>query len=64
MATAYVPGEAAEQFDFTSGLAVQLVKVLEPELLINAPDAVQQAMIGSSQPDRPISPVHIREPGR
>ena len=37
--TAYVPGEDAGRYHFTSGLAVQLLKALEPELrpLINAP---------------------------
>src|ERR1700730_6251636 len=30
--TAYVPGPDAARFSFTSGLAVQLLKVLEPEL--------------------------------
>jgi hypothetical protein len=37
--TAYVPGPDAARFSFTSGLAVQLLKVLEPELrpLIDAP---------------------------
>jgi hypothetical protein len=36
--TAYVPGPDAARFSFTSGLAVQLLKVLEPELrpLINS----------------------------
>jgi len=37
--TAYVPGPEAARFSFTSGLAVQLLKVLEPELrpLISTP---------------------------
>src|SRR5216110_1917932 len=37
--TAYVPGPEAARFSFTSGLAVQLLKVLEPELrpLISVP---------------------------
>ncbi len=49
--TAYVPGQDAAQFQFTSGLAVQLLKILEPELkpLLNGPATAQQAMIGSSQ---------------
>ncbi|MBV8776420.1 MAG: glycosyl transferase family 51, partial [Alphaproteobacteria bacterium] len=40
--TAYVPGADAARFDFTSGLAVQLLKVLQPELepLIGAPTSV------------------------
>jgi len=39
--TAYVPGPEAARFSFTSGLAVQLLKVLEPELrpLIDSPPA-------------------------
>jgi len=39
--TAYVPGPEAARFSFTSGLAVQLLKVLEPELrpLIASPPA-------------------------
>ena len=50
--TAYVPGEGAGRYHFTSGLAVQLLKALEPELrpLINAPAAAQQAIVGSSRP--------------
>ena len=50
--TAYVPGEGAGRYHFTSGLAVQLLKALEPELrpLINAPAAAQQAIVGSSHP--------------
>jgi hypothetical protein len=37
--TAYVPGPDAAHFSFTSGLAVQVLKVLEPELrpLIDSP---------------------------
>src|SRR5436190_5389656 len=39
--TAYVPGPEAGRFSFTSGLAVQLLKMLEPELrpLLNSPPA-------------------------
>ena len=39
--TAYVPGPEAARFSFTSGLAVQLLKMLEPELkpLLNSPPA-------------------------
>lgn len=50
--TAYVPGEGAGRFHFTSGLAVQLLKVLEPELrpLINGPAFPQEVLIGSSRP--------------
>ena len=49
--TAYVDGEAADRFDFTSALAVQLLKVLEPELrpLIKGKEPVQQALLGTSQ---------------
>jgi hypothetical protein len=48
--TAYVDGEQADRYDFTSAMAVQLLKVLEPELrpLIKGTEPVQQAMIGSS----------------
>ena len=54
--TAYVDGPDADRFDFTSALAVQLLKVLEPELrpLIKGKEPVQQALLGSSQP--PASP--------
>jgi len=47
--TAYVPGTDAASFHFTSALAVQLLKVLEPELrpLIDQP--AEPALIGSSQ---------------
>jgi membrane peptidoglycan carboxypeptidase len=40
-ATAYVSGQAAANFHFTSALAVQLIKVLEPELkpLVDGPPA-------------------------
>jgi membrane peptidoglycan carboxypeptidase len=50
--TAYVPGEDADHFNFTSALAVQLLKALEPELkpLIDGPAAAEQAMVGSSRP--------------
>jgi membrane peptidoglycan carboxypeptidase len=54
--TAYVDGEEADKYDFTSALSVQLLKVLEPELrpLIKGNDPVQQALLGSSQ--APASP--------
>ena len=47
--TAYVPGPDAAHFTFTSALAVQLLRVLEPELkpLIDAPDATVQASAAS-----------------
>lgn len=43
--TAYVPGPDAAHFTFTSALAVQLLRVLEPELkpLLDAPDTTAQA---------------------
>ncbi len=49
--TAYVDGEEADKYDFTSAVAVQLLKVLEPELrpLIKGKEPVQQALLGSSQ---------------
>ena len=57
--TAYVPGPDAARFHFTSALAVQLLKVLEPELrpLIDAPAEVEQAaLVGSSTPPRTEPP--------
>jgi len=47
--TAYVPGPDAGHFHFTSAIAVQALKVLEPELkpLIDQP--AQPALIGSSK---------------
>ena len=41
--TAYVDGEQADRYDFTSAVAVQLLKVLEPQLrpLINGKEPVQ-----------------------
>jgi membrane peptidoglycan carboxypeptidase len=52
--TAYVPGPDAGRFHFTSAIAVQLLKVLEPELkpLIDPPaaPAEPEALVGSSQP--------------
>ena len=47
--TAYAPGPAAARFTFTSALAVQLLRVLEPELkpLLDAPDATVQAAAAS-----------------
>ena len=47
--TAYVPGPDAAHFTFTSALAVQLLRVLEPELkpLLDAPDATVQANAAS-----------------
>ena len=46
--TAYVPGPDAGRFHYTSALAVQLLKVLEPELkpLIETPS--EPVLIGSS----------------
>lgn len=47
--TAYVPGPDAAHFTFSSALAVQLLRVLEPELkpLVDAPDATAQAKVVS-----------------
>ena len=50
--TAYVPGPDAARFSFTSGLAVQLLKVLEPEL---------RPLINSS-PIENAKPVIVAEP--
>jgi hypothetical protein len=47
--TAYVPGPDAANFHFTSGLAVQLLKVLEPELKPLLDQTAEPALIGSSQ---------------
>jgi membrane peptidoglycan carboxypeptidase len=51
--TAYAPGSYAAHFHFTSALAVQLLKVLEPELkpLIDGPTGAP-ALVGSSRPPR------------
>ena len=50
--TAYVPGPEAARFSFTSGLAVQLLKILEPELrpLIDAPPAPEGKPVAEVQP--------------
>ncbi|HEY8871776.1 MAG TPA: glycosyl transferase family 51, partial [Stellaceae bacterium] len=52
--TAYVPGPDAGRFHFTTAIAVQLLKVMEPELkpLIDPPaaPAEPEALVGSSQP--------------
>jgi membrane peptidoglycan carboxypeptidase len=55
--TAYVDGADADRFDFTSALAVQLLKVLEPELrpLINGTEPARQALLGSSAASRPAA---------
>ena len=47
--TAYVPGPDAARFTFSSALAVQLLRVLEPELkpLLDSPDATVQANAAS-----------------
>ncbi len=52
MCTARTP----DSFHFTSAIAVQLLKVLNPELqpLINGKEPVRQALLGSSQ--LPASP--------
>ncbi len=58
--TAYVPGHDAARFSFTSALAVQLLKVLEPELkpLIDAPRG-GPALVGSSQPEGVQAPARM-----
>ncbi|MBV9828604.1 MAG: transglycosylase domain-containing protein [Alphaproteobacteria bacterium] len=50
--TAYVPGEDADSFHFSSALAVQLLKVLQPQLapLINGRQSME-ALVGSSMPN-------------
>jgi membrane peptidoglycan carboxypeptidase len=50
--TAYVAGPEAARFSFTSGLAVQLLKMLEPELrpLINSPPAPDGKPVAMAQP--------------
>jgi membrane peptidoglycan carboxypeptidase len=60
--TAFVEGEDADRFSFTSAISSQLLKVLEPELrpLIRDKEPVQQALLGSSQ--APVSPE--KEAGR
>lgn len=52
--TAYVPGEAAEKYHFTSGLSVQLLKILTPALT----PMIAESM-ASSPP--PLAPVPIPE---
>ena len=49
-ATAYIPGPAAANYHFTSALAVQLVKILEPELkpLIDGPPAADVKAVATS----------------
>jgi membrane peptidoglycan carboxypeptidase len=56
-ATAYVSGPDAARFHFTSALAVQLVRVLEPELrpLLNATPG-PQALVGPSSRDAATGP--------
>jgi membrane peptidoglycan carboxypeptidase len=50
--TAYVPGNDAESFGFTSALAVQLLRALKPELepLINKKPIGAPALVDSSRP--------------
>jgi hypothetical protein len=57
--TAYVAGPDAERFHFTSGIAVQFLKALKPELdpLINGPAAPQTAALVGSSPDRKATAV-------
>ena len=56
--TAYVPGNDAESFHFTSAIAVQLLKALKPELepLINGRPVEAPALVGSSRPKPPAVP--------
>jgi len=56
--TAYVPGKDAESFHFTSAIAVQLLKVLKPELepLINGRPVEAQALVDSPRPEPPALP--------
>jgi thymidylate kinase len=57
-ATAYVPGQAAANFHFTSALAVQLVKILEPELkpLLDSPPSADTKGIAISAKSPPHPP--------
>ena len=57
--TAYVPGDDAESFHFTSAIAVQLLKALKPELepLINEKPVGAPALVDSSRPKPPAVPV-------
>jgi hypothetical protein len=57
-ATAFVPGQAAANFHFTSALAVQLVKILEPELkpLLNSPPSPDTQAIAASTKGQPQMP--------
>src|SRR4051812_23014482 len=57
--TAYVPGNDAESFDFTSAIAVQLLKALKPELepLINKKPAGAPMLVGSSRLKSPAVPI-------
>jgi membrane peptidoglycan carboxypeptidase len=57
-ATAYVPGQAAANFHFTSALAVQLVKILEPELkpLLDSPPSADTKGIAVSAKSQPHPP--------
>jgi membrane peptidoglycan carboxypeptidase len=54
-ATAFVPGQAAANFHFTSALAVQLVKILQPELkpLLDGPPSADTKAIAASTKAEP-----------
>jgi len=57
-ATAFVSGQAAANFHFTSALAVQLVKILQPELkpLLDAPPSADTKAIAASTKGQPQKP--------
>ena len=56
--TAYVPGQDAARFHFTSALAVQLVKILQPELkpLLDGPPSADTKAIAASTKGQPQKP--------
>jgi membrane peptidoglycan carboxypeptidase len=61
--TAYVPGNDAESFGFTSAIAVQLLKALKPELdpLINKKPAGTPMLVDSSRLKPPAVPIAASE---
>ena len=63
--TAYVPGNDAESFGFTSAIAVQLLKALKPEVepLINKKPVGAPMLVGSSRRNRggPCHRAHERD---
>jgi membrane peptidoglycan carboxypeptidase len=62
--TAYVPGEQAAKYHFTSGLAVQLLKSLEPELrpLLDSPATPNSPPVPAATVIA-FEPVHIPQSG-